>query len=69
MQPVLPHVEELISSVFVTELSKESELLEHITGSYESACNGDADLYLTAQSIVNTARVYYKQEINLQVCD
>lgn len=58
-----------ITTIIVyTELSTESALISYISNSYESACTGQSEsIYLTAQSIVNTSRVYYKNNLNPQV--
>ena len=45
-------------------LSTEQELISYTTKSYEEACMGVQPLNLTAQRIVNTARVFYKKELN-----
>ena len=58
----------IIIIILYTELSTESALISYISNSYESACTGQSEsIYLTAQSIVNTSRVYYKNNLNPQV--
>lgn len=57
----------MLYTVAVLGLSSEEQLLIHLKSSYESACAGEADVYLTAQSIVNTTHVYFKHSLNPQV--
>ncbi|XP_067930016.1 treslin-like isoform X2 [Watersipora subatra] len=47
-------------------LDTEEELIGYAQKSYEEACEGTESLYLTAQKIVNTARVFYRRELNPQ---
>ncbi|KAF6036153.1 TICRR [Bugula neritina] len=55
----------IVSSI---DLRTESELLTYVSSSYESAVTGQSDVYLTAQSIVNTVRVFYKNSPNIVEC-